>query len=487
MAAVQAGAVPFLSPRSARWLNSMAREKKRKGKSRKGAANARQIKVELTPTVELLHAYLTAALCDEVFQGVRTKERQRDWTLFCLARFWIDVIVHAPTSLTELLERKRHGDAQGFLPAVGASNASFFERCKTLSSAFFMGLHARFIDLVEAKAPKQYCGELAHLQKKFTDLVAIDGSRLDKVAHRLKILWSEKAAVLPGCLLAVYDLFRGITTQLWFDADAAASEFKRAITAIECLAPGTLVLGDRLYCSPALFSALNQQGCFGVFKRTRAVSIEKIRRLERVRENGMLVEDWIVRAGKGSDALELRFVRVKNNGKTHEALTNVLDPEVLSVEDIITLYPRRWRVERLFYDLKVVLNLQSFYAANPNAVAMQVYAAAMIHSAFRIAQADIAKKVGLPPEELSTEKLFPLLSLAAIKVVEAEFIFDHTCKANPKVKLRKPSWKHLPDTVISLSHILVQRRSGVRKKRKYDEQRRSWKSFRKIRGAKKLT
>jgi hypothetical protein len=465
----------------------MAREKKRKGKSRKGAANARHIKVQLAPTVEFVHTFLTAALCDEVFQAVRSKERQRDWSLFCLARFWIDVIVHAPTSLTELLERKRHGDPQGFLPAVGASNASFFERCKTLSSAFFMGLYAHFIDLIEPKAPKQYCRELAHLQKKFTDLVVIDGSRLDKVAHRLKILWSEKAAVLPGCLLAVYDLFRGITTQLWFDADAAASEFNRAVTAIECLAKGTLVLGDRLYCCPALFSVLNQQGCFGVFKRTKALSIKKTRCLGRVRRDGMLIEDWVVRAGKGSDSLDLRFVRLKTNGKTHEALTNVLDPEVLSVEDIIALYPKRWRVERMFYDLKVVLNLQSFYAANPNAVAMQVYAAAMIHSAFRVAQADIAKRVGLPPEELSTEKLFPLLSLASIKVVEAEFIFDHTCKANRQVKLRKPSWENLPDTVISLSHILVQRRSGIRKKRVYDEQRRSWKSFHKIRGTKKLT
>jgi hypothetical protein len=159
----------------------------------------------------------------------------------------------------------------------------------------------------------------------------------------------------------------------------------------------------------------------------------------------------------------------------------------LSAEDIIALYPKRWRVERMFYDLKVVLNLQSFYAANPNAVAMQVYAAAMVHSAFRVSQANIAENVGLPPEELSTEKLFPLLSLASIKIVEAEFIFDETRKANRKLKLHKPSWKNLPDTVISLHHIRVHRRSGVRKKRKYDKERRNWKSFRKIRGARKLT
>jgi hypothetical protein len=100
---------------------------------------------------------------------------------------------------------------------------------------------------VECDAPKQYCRELAHLQKKFSSVEIFDGSRLDKIAHRLKILWPEKAAVLPGCLLAVYDIYRGIATQLWFDADAAASEHERAMRAAECLGPETLILGERKF------------------------------------------------------------------------------------------------------------------------------------------------------------------------------------------------------------------------------------------------
>ena len=67
-----------------------------------------------------------------------------------------------------------------------------------------------------------------------------------KIAQRLKILWDERAAVLPGCLTAVYDLPRGIATQLWFDQDAAPSEFKRGMVAVGTFKAGTLVLGDRL-------------------------------------------------------------------------------------------------------------------------------------------------------------------------------------------------------------------------------------------------
>jgi hypothetical protein len=380
----------------------------------------------------------------------------------------------------------RRIDPRGFLPAVEASAESFFQKCKTFSSTIFRGVFSRFTAAVLPKAPRVYCRELSHLQKKFTTVVAIDGSRLDKIAHRLKILWREKAAVLPGCLLAVYDLFRGAATQLWFDPDAAASEFTRALVAVEHLEPGTLILGDRLYCTNALFRKLGEQECFGLFRRNKRLSLKKTRRLSRSTAGGILREEWLVSAG-ASDPTELRLIRLKKGRSTYEALTNVLDRKRLTIKEAIELYPLRWTVERLFYDLKVVLNLKRFYAANPNAVAMQVYAAAIVHTAFRIAQADIAQQVELPPEELSPQKLFPLLSLASIKLIEAEYLFEETCKVNRGVKLRKPSWKKLPDTVVSLRHIRVQRRSSKRKKRKFDPARRNWKSFAKVKGAEELS
>jgi len=465
----------------------MARVKRRKGKSKGGTASEGHVDVHLAPTVEFLHKYVTEALCNEVFNDIRTTERQRKWSLFGLAYFWLDVILEPPPSLSQLLERTRQGDPRGFLPEVAASPEAFFQKCKDFSSGFFMGLYTRFIRQIEPNAPKQYCREVAHLQKQFSNVVIFDGSRLDKIAHRLKILWSEKSAVLPGCLLAVYDIFRGIATQLWFDADAAASEHDRAMRAAECLGSGTLAMGDRLYCTLKFFRQLNEKECFGLFRRNKTLSFKKIRRLRRLRMNGAIIEDLLVKAGAGGNAMELRLIRLKVGRKTYEAFTNVLDSERLTAEDIVTLYPLRWRIERLFFDLKVVLKLERFHAANPNAVAMQVFAGAMVHAAFRIAQADIAKKVGLSPEELSTKKLFPLLALASIKVIEAEYIFEVTCKVNKGVKLRKPSWRNLPDTVVSLEYIRVQRRSKKRKKRKFDPKRRNWKSFNKIRGGRKLT
>ena len=138
-------------------------------------------------------------------------------------------------------------------------------------------------------------------------------------------------------------------------------------------------------------------------------------------------------------------------------------------------------------DLKVVLNLKKLYAANPNAVAMQVFAAAMVHAAFRLAQADIAHQHGLAPEELSPEKLFPLLALTAIKLIEAEFYFEATQAANPGVTLRKPNWNNIPGTVVSLRHLRKQTRAGERNERGYHKDRAKWKSITKIAGAEELT
>jgi hypothetical protein len=466
----------------------MSRVKRRKGRSGKGTGNKEShVDVRLAPIVEWLHAHITEALCKEVFQEVRTTEREREWSLFGLARFWQAVVLEAPPSLSHLLERSRLGDPRGSLPVVSASSEAFFQKCKGFSSGFFMALYHRFLEVVLPKAPTLYSGKVARLKKKFANVGIIDGSKLDKIAHRLKILWRQEAAILPGCLEAVYDLYRGIATQLWFDADAAASEHDRGIRAVECLSEGTLLLGDRLYCSIQLFSALNTQKCFGVFRRNRSVSVQKIRRLSRVERKGRVVEDWLVRAGSGKEALDLRLIILKARGDVYEALTNVLDPKRLSAKDVVGLYPLRWQIERLFYDLKEVLNLHRFYAANPNAVAMQVYAAAMVHVAFRVAQAKIAEDVAIEPESISPKKLFPHLALASMRLIGAELYFTATCRANPGVKLRKPSWKDLPDTVVSLERIRVQKRSENRRKRKFSKERTKWKSFKHIRGGKELT
>jgi hypothetical protein len=453
------------------------KKKKSESKNRKGAGNPAKDEVKLVPVIQLLHETISESLCKLVFNEVRENERERKWSLFSLARLWTAVVLEAPPSLTQILDQARRPDRLGLLPHVEASAESFFMRCQGLSSRFFMALYSHFVEAMLPKTPSRFAQEFAYLRKKYSEVQIIDASRLDKVAHRLKILWDEDGAVLPGCLTAVYDLYRGIATQLWFDPDAAAAEFNRAEEILPGLTEGTLLMGDRLYCSLEIFRILQKNHSFGLFRRNKTISFEKVRLLSREEIDGAQIEDWLIRAGAGKDPIELRLVTLMHGKETYEAMTSDLDPDHLSAKDIVDLYPKRWQVERLFFDLKEVLNLNKFYAANPNAVAMQVYAAAIIHVAFRIAQSDIADQASVEPEELSPKKLFPRLALVSIILLEAECYFEETCRLNPGVKLRKPDWSNHPLAIVRLASLLVQHRSDQRRKKTFSEGRKKWWSF----------
>jgi len=195
------------------------------------------------------------------------------------------------------------------------------------------------------------------------------------------------------------------------------------------------------------------------------------------------VQEWLVTVGCGvaQPRITLRLI-ILTHGKTRrELLTNVLDPQMLSAQEALDLYPLRWTIERFFFDLKEVLGLGSLYAANPNAVAMQLYAAAMVHTAFRIAQSKIAQTHGLAPEALSTPKLFAWLAVASIGGLGGELYFEEAFSpANPGS--RKPDWKTMAFAWAPLKAVLLERRNP-RRKPPLQRTPMRWKSFAHIPGA----
>ena len=168
-------------------------------------------------------------------------------------------------------------------------------------------------------------------------------------------------------------------------------------------------------------------------------------------------------------------------------LTNVVEPQRLSIRDALRLYPWRWKVERLFFDLKEVLNLHRFYTGSPNGVAMQVYAAALVHTAFRVAQGHIAQAIGTQPQEISPARFFPRMAAAAIGLTWSEVAFIEIQKANPGIDLQKPDWHRCEFAWTTFAHIRVESRNGRRRKRRFCKSRKQWKSFTHISGGKKLT
>jgi len=445
-------------------------------------------RIELLGTVELLHEHLTTSLCQTVFQQTRTTERERQWSLEALVSFWTAVILRAPQSLTQALQEAALGNGSGW-PPVQASPEAFFQRCQSLHWHFFANLYATFLAQVLPQAQPCYASPVHTLREHFPEVWIVDGSRLDAVAKRLKLLWDIRAQVLPGCLTAFDDLYRGLVRHLAFNADAAAGELPRAITALEHVPKGTLLVGDRLYGVGAFFAALREQGLVGLCRRHGRQSWRWLRELSKTYIAGGTAWDTLIeiKGQKDIPTQTLRWIRWRKGRERGERLTNVLEPQRLSIRDALRLYPWRWKVERLFFALKEVLNLHRFYPGSPNGVAMQVYAAALVHTAFRVAQGHIAQAIGTQPEELSPAKFFPRMAAAAIGLTWSEVAFSEIQKANPGVDLHKPDWHRCGFAWTTFAHIRVESRNGRRRKRRFCMSRKQWKSFTHIPGGKKLT
>lgn len=330
-------------------------------------------RVDLLGTGQMLHEPLTTGLCQTVFQQTRTPERERRWSLAALASFWTAVILRAPPSLTQAIEEAATGNGAGW-PRVQATPEAFFARGQTLNWRFFANLYEALVAQVLPQATPGYAAPLHTLREHFPAVWIVDGSRWDAVAHWLQLLREVRARVLPGCVTAFYDLYRGITRHLDFTPEAAAGERPRATAALTHVPQGTWLVGDRLYGVGAFFAALTSRGIAGLCRRNGCQSWRWLRELAQTWVAGGTAWDPLieVKGTKDIPPQPLRWVRWRKGRERWELLTTVVVPAQWSVIDALSLYPWRWQVERLFFDLQEGLNLHRFSTSSPNGVAMPV-------------------------------------------------------------------------------------------------------------------
>lgn len=430
--------------------------------------------VNLTGAIDTIHRILSSSVCDAVFRELRSKERARKWTLEAMFSFWVAVVIRAPSSLRAALD-EFYGSDGATEDRFGSSPSSFFERAQDLKWEFFRELFDRFDAGIVQESPAVFESGLREALPHFPEVWIVDGSSLARVAHRLKLTRDVAQILIPGSLLVCYDLFRGIPRVLEFHEKLLGGEALRLRELLGRVPAGTLLVADRGYSSVQLLGEIAERGlaCLVRLKLNHAMVVET--ELGRYVDGGCEVLDRIVTLGQGgkrSPQLRVRMIEKRlKDGQVLRLATTELDPGKLPALVALSLYRRRWAIERLFYDLKEVLNLRRFYAANTNAVAMQVYASAIVYTAMRVTQGRIALEHGVRPEALSTAKLFPRVAAAHLDLVLRHSFFEEVKEANPHAKLVMPDWSKRSRCRVSIRSILVETRKGPRRHRKYSKAR----------------
>jgi len=272
-------------------------------------------------------------------------------------------------------------------------------------SGVLMGLVRGLIEQGEREATIRRLAPFA------PDILALDETVLDQVARRLPILRGVAkgaAVLLPGKLVSLFSVRFQQWRRIHFEPDALQNEKVSARLMLTGLAKGTLLLFDLGYFCFKWFDELTDLG-FWYVSRLRQASVT--RRIHCFYQQGETF-DGIVRLGTKKGARpkhDVRLIQFRFRGVLHIYITNVRDPHLLSLHDIVQLYARRWDIECAFLTLKSHLGLALFWSAKTHVLLQQVWGTLIIAQLLQALRLQIAVQAHQDPFDVSLALLIEYL------------------------------------------------------------------------------
>ena len=281
------------------------------------------------------------------------------------------------------------------------SDDAVYKRLKTAASDTFQKLFEQITELLQGMLKQP---ETAVLAPFAAGVFALDGMTLDGVKKCLPTLRGIKDTVLPGKVLAMFDVRAQLWRRLEYREHPQENDKHSARAMLPGLPLGSLILADMGFFSFEWFDDLTQMGHFWL-SRMRSKTTYTVEHVF-LSQNG--VRDVIIwlgqyRADRAKHAV--RLVEFRINGKQYAYITNVLDPRQLSVADIARLYARRWDIEMMFNLVKTHLKLHMIWSAHQNVVIHQVFAVFTVAQIILGLRSEIARQTQADTFEISLDLL----------------------------------------------------------------------------------
>jgi IS4 transposase len=185
-------------------------------------------------------------------------------------------------------------------------------------------------------------------------------------------------------------------------------------TLLDQLAAGTVVLGDRFYCSYFMMALLQERGVDAVVRLHQARRSD-FRQGRRLGPDDHLIVWLKPQRPEWMDAdtyaampasIQLREIRKKVSTpgyrvKSLNVVTTLLDAETYSTEDLAELYHQRWHVELDIRAIKTTLKMDELRCLTPFMVEKEIWAHFLGYNLIRKVAAQAAVERGVCPREVS--------------------------------------------------------------------------------------
>lgn len=369
-----------------------------------------RVDIPLPPIEEIEHR-LIDVLTPSAFAPLRhadpqVKRRDRLLTLPVMTALVVNLVWRRIPSVTEVL-RVLAREGLLWVQALRVSKQAVSQRLATLPACLFAQVFADVLERLAQRPRPPRPPEPAAWQaglERFEAVWIADGSTLEALRKRVEQL-KGPGRVLGGKMLLLVEAFTHRPIAAWYTTDAQANEKTWADALLARLPVGGLLIFDLGFFSFLWFDAFTDaQKAF--VTRLRQKTAYRVRRML---SQGPRYCDALIALGQyRSNPCQhpVRLVSVLWRGTWYHYLTNVLDPQVLTPQQVCELYRRRWRIEDAFLLTKRLLGLSYLWGTSPNGVEIQLYATWIFYAVLTDLCHEVAQALGQPLERISVEMVF---------------------------------------------------------------------------------
>jgi hypothetical protein len=337
--------------------------------------------------------------------------RERTLGLVVMVAYVLDLIWRQLGGVSELV-RIVQTEAVLWATPRKVSQQALSLRLGSLPAELFLNILQSLLPPLQARwaaRTRPLPPELAWVQARYSEVLAVDGSTLDALVRKTGLLRDLPEHPLAGRITALLNLCSRLPAQVWYEADPQAHDQRCWPQIVAAVKTNALLVFDMGYLNFELFLQLAQTHVKFI---TRAKS-NLAYAVERTLLNTPHVRESLVWIGIGDTRQVVRLVEVLYGRTWYRYLSNELDPECLPLAYLVAVYWQRWRIEDAYAIAKRLLGLAYFWSGSQNAVELQVWATWLLYAVLIDLTDAVAEALHQPLAAISIEMVYRSLYFVA--------------------------------------------------------------------------
>lgn len=290
-----------------------------------------------------------------------------------------------------------------WVPVLVVSQQAISQRLRTFPPVLFLNVLVHILPIVHARwraRRRPLPPVLAWAKKRYTAVLAADGSTLDALLRKVGLLRGQQQHPLAGKMMVLLNVCSWLPLTLWLNDNDKVHDQRFWPKILEAVPSGALLLIDLGFTN---FTAFAQARHFTFIARLKdGLSF----RVTGIHQYSPQVKDMIGWIGSGKRKQRIRVVKVNYKGEWYAFLSNELDPSVLPVQHLVALYFHRWRIEDAFNIVKRLLGLAYFWTSSQRGIHLQIWATWILYSILVDLTDDVAEALDRPFVYLSVEMVY---------------------------------------------------------------------------------